>query len=230
MAKILNVAHRGFTKEFPDNTLEAFEAAMKIPVDAIECDIHETNDHHFIVHHDAELMGRNISELSLAEVRAVKLRDRYRIPTLEETLELCGRRAILLLEIKQAQSLESFVKLVTARVKPAEVVLISFNRDIVVKLADIAPDIRRGIITAFGVDEPAAMVKSIKADAMVVRCPLATAKTVKELRDSNISIYVWGCQDMRETRGKLRLDIDGMISDFPDLVAKELNKRCEFEI
>ena len=30
MYKTLNIAHRGFTKEFPDNTLEAFYAAIKL--------------------------------------------------------------------------------------------------------------------------------------------------------------------------------------------------------
>jgi len=73
MKNTLNIAHRGFTTAFPDNTLEAFEAAIQIGVDAIECDIHETTDSRFVVFHDPEVLGENINKLSLAEVRNVKL-------------------------------------------------------------------------------------------------------------------------------------------------------------
>jgi len=44
MYKTLNIAHRGFTKGLPDNTLEAFYAAIKPGIDGIECDVHETAD------------------------------------------------------------------------------------------------------------------------------------------------------------------------------------------
>ena len=65
MKRILNIAHRGFTKQFPDNTLEAFEAAIKIPVDGIECDVHETTDNDFIIFHNNEIQGRDIGQMTL---------------------------------------------------------------------------------------------------------------------------------------------------------------------
>ena len=64
MNKTLNIAHRGFTKEFPDNTMEAFYAAIKLGIDGIECDVHETADHHFVIFHDDKLEGRTITEFS----------------------------------------------------------------------------------------------------------------------------------------------------------------------
>ena len=60
MKHVLNIAHRGFTRDFPDNTLESFKAAIGIPVDAIECDVRETADGHFVIFHDAELSGQDI--------------------------------------------------------------------------------------------------------------------------------------------------------------------------
>lgn len=224
MTNILNIAHRGFTRTFPDNTLEAFEAAIKIHVDGIECDIHETADHQFMVYHDAELLGKNITRLSLAEVSSVRLRDRYEIPTLEQTLDLCRKRVKLMLELKQVHSLERFVTLVTEKMEPSDVFLTSFNQDIVLKLSYIAPEIKRGIITAFAVKEPVATVESARAKALAVRCPYATTELVKEVHDSDFYIFVWGCTEPKDIRKTLRRDIDGMISDFPDLVAKELGK------
>jgi len=224
---ILNIAHRGFTKVYPDNTLEAFEAAIQIGVDAFECDIQETADHQFVVYHDSEVLDENINKLSLAEVRSVKLRGRYEIPTLEQTLDFCNKRVRFLLELKQVHSLERFLTTVTARVNTADVTLASFNKNLVLELSKLAPEIRRGIITAFAIREPVALAESTRADAIAVRCPFATAELIEEVHDNGLFIFVWGCMNPGDTRRTLGLNIDGMISDFPDLVAEELDRMAQ---
>ena len=149
MKRVLNIAHRGFTRQFPDNTLEAFEAAIDIPVDGIECDVHETADNHFVIFHDKEIMGHDISQMKLEEIGEVRLREKYRIPTLEQTLEMCRGKTLLNIEIKRVTSLDRFLELVRERLQPQEVVFSSFNRHIVIELARLAPDIQRGILSAF---------------------------------------------------------------------------------
>jgi glycerophosphoryl diester phosphodiesterase len=49
------VAHRGDSHFFPENTLEAFESAVKMGVDIIETDVHLTKDGHIIIWHDPTL-------------------------------------------------------------------------------------------------------------------------------------------------------------------------------
>jgi len=114
MSETLNIAHRGFTKDSPDNTLESFYAAIKLGADGIECDVHETADHHFVIFHDDEIAGKSINMLSLAEIRKVKLAAQYQIPTLEETLNLCHKRIKLMLELKQVDSLDLILEIVNA--------------------------------------------------------------------------------------------------------------------
>jgi glycerophosphoryl diester phosphodiesterase len=46
------VAHRGASKEAPENTLPAFELAWKQGADAIEGDFHLTQDGHIVCIHD----------------------------------------------------------------------------------------------------------------------------------------------------------------------------------
>lgn len=45
-------AHRGNCRFFPENTLVAFESALKMPVDQLEIDLHMTKDHEIIIMHD----------------------------------------------------------------------------------------------------------------------------------------------------------------------------------
>ena len=146
MSETLNIAHRGFTRDSPDNTLESFYAAIKLGADGIECDVRETADHHFVIFHDDQLAGKAINKLSLAEIRKIKIAKDYQIPSLEETLNLCHKRIKLMLELKQVDSLDLFLEIVNAVMKPEELFITSFNNKLVKELADFAPHVQRGIL------------------------------------------------------------------------------------
>ena len=55
MTKPLNIAHRGGADLWPENTLPAFENAIALGVDGLECDVQLTADGALVVHHDARL-------------------------------------------------------------------------------------------------------------------------------------------------------------------------------
>jgi glycerophosphoryl diester phosphodiesterase len=66
------IAHRGASAVRPENTLVAFEEAIRIGVDAIELDLHRTRDGMLVVLHDdlVQLDGewRYVAELSFEEL------------------------------------------------------------------------------------------------------------------------------------------------------------------
>ena len=104
---VVVIAHRGDWRNFPENSLEAFDSAIKMGVDVIELDVHRTADGHLVVCHDKTINrttnGKGkISELSLDSIRNCSLRSghnvvmkRYKMPTLEEALDLCKGRALV---------------------------------------------------------------------------------------------------------------------------------------
>lgn len=98
--RILLGCHRGDRKNFPENTLPAFRAAVAMGLDAIETDVRRTKDGHLVLIHDREVdrttngTGR-VDERTLAELRALDAGfwkgEEFRgtpIPTVEEFLEL----------------------------------------------------------------------------------------------------------------------------------------------
>lgn len=222
MKHILNIAHRGFTRNFPDNTLEAFTAAIRIPVDGIECDVHETADNRFVIFHDREIDDRDINQIPLEEMSEVKLDGKYRIPTLEQTLELCHGKTLLNIEIKRVSSLDRFLEQVRGKLQPDEVIFSSFNRDIVIELARLAPEIRRGILSAFEIKEPVELARSASSEMVIARFPFVNAELIRQVRDASLMVFVWGCVNMAEVRSALTMDIDGVITDFPDETREEL--------
>ena len=215
---MLNIAHRGFHQAFPDNTLEAFEAAIALGVDGVELDVHETADREFIVFHDPRLKGSDIKKLSLTQIKEVKLRDTFDIPTLEQALEVCRKRTRLLVELKKVWSLDKFLALLPAKIEPGDIIIISFDKDIVSKLWFLAPELQSGIITALPLANPVKLAQAIRCGTIVVRFPFIDAGLVKKARTSNLSVYVWGCPDIKAARKVLALDIDGIITDFPDQI------------
>ncbi len=99
------IAHRGNTKNHPENTLSAFQAALESGADAIELDIHMTSDGELIVHHDYYLgspdngEGR-IFERDLLYIQSLKIGETEKIPTLAEAFEVIGKKLRYEIELK----------------------------------------------------------------------------------------------------------------------------------
>lgn len=110
------IAHRGFSRDYPENTLLAFEKALDAGADGIETDLQLSLDNVPVLFHDDTLkritaLDKKPEELTLAELQSLDAGSwfdpRYKkehIPSLDELLQLCRARAILILEIKYAPS------------------------------------------------------------------------------------------------------------------------------
>jgi glycerophosphoryl diester phosphodiesterase len=99
------IAHRGLSKEYPENTLLAFEKALEAGADGIETDLRLSRDEEVILFHDDSLkritgLDSRPEELSLAELKKLDPGDGECIPSLDELLHLTQGNATLILEIK----------------------------------------------------------------------------------------------------------------------------------
>jgi glycerophosphoryl diester phosphodiesterase len=95
--EVLVVAHRGDWRNFPENSIEAIESAIKMGVDIVELDIQKTRDGKLILMHDATLdrttTGKGkVEEWTLDSIKMLKLKNgcaiktKHEVPTLEEAL------------------------------------------------------------------------------------------------------------------------------------------------
>lgn len=117
------IAHRGLHSEFiPENSLEAFKEAIKNNY-VIELDVHLTKDNYVVVFHDDNLkrmtgVNKLIKECTLSEIKEYNLvNSKYKIPTLEEALELVNGKTAILLEIKTDNSVGLLEKRVHEMIK-----------------------------------------------------------------------------------------------------------------
>ncbi len=222
---MLNIAHRGYTKQFPDNTLEAFQAAIELGVDVVECDVRETIDHGFVIFHEPELQGVDIGEMSLTDVREIRLHDEYAIPTLEEALALLKDHVGLILDLKDLESLDSLLEILRAEVNPDRVAFGSFNTQLLRELSYKAPEFRRGLILERVESDPIEVLESVRCQAIGVSFPHVTEDLIERVHSGGRMIFVWGCETEDDVEKAVKLPIDGIVSDVPDLVKLELAKR-----
>lgn len=94
---VIVVAHRGDWRNFPENSLEAIDNAIKMGVDIVELDVKKTKDGELILMHDRTLnrttTGKGlVSDNTLDDIRKLNLRNGcnirtiHKVPTLEEAL------------------------------------------------------------------------------------------------------------------------------------------------
>ena len=160
----LPIAHRGFhdlDAGRPENSRAAIRAAMDAGY-GIEIDLQLSADGQAMVFHDYAL-GRlthetgPVRQRSAASLAAIALKggDGEGIPTLSEVLALVAGRVPLLIELKdQDGEMGTDIGVLEAAAVAAlqgyqgDVALMSFNPHSVAKLAEIAPDIPRGLVTS----------------------------------------------------------------------------------
>ena len=92
------IAHRGASREAPQNTPAAFEAAIALGADAVELDVRRTADGELVVHHNASRRGVPLSMLTYPAL--VRL-SRHEPPLFDAVVDLCANRIDLDVEIKE---------------------------------------------------------------------------------------------------------------------------------
>lgn len=122
------VAHRGAHEEpgVTENTLEAFERAVKAGAWGIEFDIRWTRDRRPVVFHDPDTRRLFGADVKLSDLDLAELKDRFHlIPTLEEVVRRYGGAVHLMAEIKggdrpEASRLDDALGETFSGLKPAE--------------------------------------------------------------------------------------------------------------
>ena len=98
-------AHRGWKDQYPENTLEAFSAALALGVDQLETDVRLSKDGALVLIHDATVDRTtngtgNVSDMTLAELKQLDTEGGGKIPTLEELRELVKDHPTITLDIE----------------------------------------------------------------------------------------------------------------------------------
>lgn len=132
MPEVQIIGHRGAMAHAPENSMEAFEAALEIGVQMLEMDMRLTGDGVAVIMHDEKVdrttNGRGkVGEMTLNELRDLKLVNGERVPTLAEVLERFKDRCLINLELKEQNVVIPAYDLVSEKGMVSDTLFSSFN-------------------------------------------------------------------------------------------------------
>jgi glycerophosphoryl diester phosphodiesterase len=163
MGAILKIGHRGAKAHAAENTLASFQKALDMGVDGIELDVHVCGTGELVVIHDFTVDRTTngtgeVHKLSLAELKHLKVEGEHSIPTLDEVIELVGKKCLLNIEMKGRHTAMPLSDLLATYVNTKgysyeDFIISSFQREELMIMSEVNPDVRLGILTQASVTQ-----------------------------------------------------------------------------
>lgn len=248
--RTLIVAHRGGAALAPENTLGAFEHALKLGVDMVECDVHLSKDGELIVMHDPSVSTTTngtglIADLTLAEIQKLDAAARsslrgwspQAVPTLGEVLDLVKGKTGIQIEIKLAgntryPSIEKkVVDAVNARGMTNDVIIISFDFPTLKQVKAIDSRIKTGALVRadwFMLRSPEKAVsdaiEQTGADYFMPTASPVNQAIVDAAHARGIKMGVWTVNVASEMKRYAGFGVDAITTDRPDELKKTLGR------
>jgi glycerophosphoryl diester phosphodiesterase len=228
----IGFAHRGARAHAPENTIEAFELALRLGATGLESDAWITADGAVVLDHDGVvgslLRGRrrkSIRSLSRAELPA-------HIPTLDELYEACGTGYELSLDVKDADAAPAV--LAVARTAGREAVarlwLCHPDVDVVSRWRDVDTDVHLVDSTRLdrikeGPERRAATLAERGIDAVNMHHSDWSGGLVALFHRFDRMAFGWDAQHERIIAELTGMGIDGIFSDHVDRLMDTIRSR-----
>jgi len=235
-AEILNIAHRGCSSLYPENTLSSFRKALEIGVDGIELDVRFTKDKEIVIIHDPSVdrttngKGR-VSELTLKQIKKLSIIERKsgrltqeRIPLLKEVIDLIKNKTTLWIEMKEEGGEEEIIKLLEREGVINNVVLISFNPQSLKKVKEIDPLISTGIIVGNTRGTSSNFLERVLgcyAEIVDMEQKFINEEIVKVTHSHGRMVGVWTVNERKKMKKFIEMGAEVLTTDYPQ-VLKEL--------
>ncbi len=143
----LVIAHRGASREAPENTPAAFEAAIALGADAVELDVRRTSDGVLVVHHNASRRGVPLAMLTYSGLLRLS---RHEPPRFEEVLDLCAGRIAVDIEVKEAGYEAEVIEEASRRFPRDRLLYTSFEESVISTIKRLDADARCGLLLGPG--------------------------------------------------------------------------------
>lgn len=246
----LIVAHRGASRDAPENTRAAFELAWQQGADGIECDFRLTADGEVVCIHDKttgrtagverSVAGSRLADLQQLDVGAW-MDERFagqRILTLAEVLRLVPQNRMVVIELKCGPEIvaPTVTALNQSDLENEQILVISFQADTIATIRQKMPGLRTHWLSGYEPDgevgpwEPdaAAVVETIRGCGAAgfgseARTGVFDDRFVGGLRAAGIGeFHVWTVDDPEVARFYRDLGAWGITTNRPGFIRRAL--------
>jgi glycerophosphoryl diester phosphodiesterase len=235
-------AHRGGASEAPENTLPAFEHAVRLGYRYVETDVHVTADGVLLAFHDHVLdrvtdRSGVIAELPYSVVAEARVDGVEPIPKFEDLLGAFPEVRVNV-DPKHDDAVEPLAEALTRTGAVDRVCVGAFSDERLARIRALCP----GICTSLGPADTLQLGLAAAGQAEVGELPapcaqvptaygetaIVTEAFVHEAHRRGIQVHVWTIDDEAEMRRLLELGVDGIMTDRPAVLRSVLEERGEW--
>jgi len=215
----LIVAHRGASKDAPENTLPAFELAWRQGADAIEGDFHLTKDGHIVCVHDRDTKttsGKScaVKDKTLEEILTLDVGSHHsekykgtRIPIIADVLATIPANKKIYIEVKCGKEIvpNLLEEIKKSGLKNEQIVVIAFDKEVIREIKTQAPQFKACWLSDFketstGELTPTpemalTILRDIQADGFSSTRKLIMASYIRTILNQGFEYHVWTVDD-----------------------------------
>ena len=224
---ILNIGHRGAKGHIAENTIASIHKAIELGADGIEIDVFLCKSGEIVLFHDKTIekltngVG-NIEDKNLDELRKLKvLNSPHSIPTLEEVLKSIDKDVFLNIELKGRNTAQGSLDLIRKYIRKNKIELnnilfSSFNWEELKDLRSLSDKVQLALITE---EDPLLAIDyalKLKAVAINPNYKDLNEQNIFNINEKGLKIYTWTVNSKIEIDKLKTLNVNGIITDFPD--------------
>jgi glycerophosphoryl diester phosphodiesterase len=243
----LIVAHRGASRDAPENTIPSFTLACEQGADAIEGDFHLTRDGQIVCIHDRDtkmLKGQRtaIKDCALEELKSLDVGSWFgevfkgtRIPTLSKVFSTMPQGKGVFIEIKCGPEILTRLleEIRISKLRWEDVEVISFNRKVIYELKVIAPHLKGLWISSFRRSKDGTLGPSVARVLKILKATRADGfsssadarvdgRFVASLRQRGCEYNVWTIVDLNIAKRFLSYGVASITTNAPGYLKRNL--------
>lgn len=225
---MLKIGHRGAKGHLAENTVESIQKAIQLGADMIEVDVHRCKSGELVVIHDFTLDritdgSGEIMNHTWSELKALRIENKYKIPLLTAVLDTISGQCAINIELKGSNTAAETCKIVQHYVKEkdwsySDFIISSFQKDEIIQVFETNKNIPIGVLTEASMTKAILLAKQLNAYAIHLGLGLVTHANIKKAQQEGFKIIVWTVNEPKDIARMKGFGVDGIISDFPELL------------
>ncbi|MDQ1146952.1 glycerophosphoryl diester phosphodiesterase [Bacillus sp. SORGH_AS 510] len=242
---LIKIGHRGAAAYCPENTYASFNKALELGVDYLELDIQMTRDGEIVVIHDPTVnrttnaKGR-VKDFTLKEIQKLDAGSWFhptfsneRIPSFSDFLDTYAGKVGLLIELKkpslypgiEEKVANELLKRGLATGEEDQIIVQSFDQSAMKNFHHLLPKVPIGILVKKaalnGLSHKELSSYSNYATYVNPKLTMVNKKLIRKIHHYGFKTMIWTVNRNSDIRRLKHFSVDGMISDYPDLLSNK---------
>jgi len=229
---MLVIGHRGAAGHEVENSIKSIKKGISFDVDYIEIDVQRTKDNKIIVFHDKRLnrltnYSKTIFDYTFKELKDnVTLSNGESLPLLSEVCKIIAEsNKKLFIEIKSINIEKEVIDIANRYLSKNNYIIGSFFHKAILKVKQIDNSINTLALLEGGLIDITPIIDDTNCDYIGMGYQFIDGDIVDSIHKQNKKIFLWTVNYVDDIKKAIELNVDGIISNYPDRVKNILNKK-----